>query len=142
MRPFAAQLTLILALKLVVSELDRDAFRRAVKALYCAFRKFLVTSDCRFVFQPYVNEFETQEFLIASRLVIALSAGILDDAQIPQTSYGSCGYLTDSECWSCAAGPDLAWHRCSICRIKNTSKVSGSDSVYLAVRRSFDGLEI
>lgn len=123
--------------ELVVSELDRDAFRRAVKAHIAPF-EIPITSDCRFVFQLYVNEFETQEFLIASRLIIALSARILDSSD-PQTVWAA-EYRLTRNAGAVPLDP-ISLGIGAVSAAKNTSKVSKSDSVYLAVRRLLMGLK-
>ncbi|MEC8694757.1 MAG: hypothetical protein VXX88_06285 [Pseudomonadota bacterium] len=123
--------------KLVVSELDRDVFSRAVKAHIAPF-EIPVTSDCRYVFQLYVNEFETQEFLIASRLVIALSASILDSAD--SQLVWAAEYRLTQNAGALPLDP-ISLGIGAVSAAKNTSKNSRSDSVYLAVRRLLMGLK-
>ena len=123
--------------ELVVSDLDRDVFSRAVKA-HIAPYEIPVTSDCRLVFQLNVNEFETQEFLIASRLVIALSASILDssDSQLVWAAE----YRLTQNAGALPLDP-ISLGIGAVSAAKNTSKNSRSDSVYLAVRRLLMGLK-
>ncbi len=123
--------------ELVVSELDRDVFSRAVKAHIAPF-EIPVTSDCRFLFQLYVNEFETQEFLIASRLIIALSATIKDSSD-SQTVWAAEYRLTQNA----GAVPldPISLGVGAVSAAKNTSKDSKTDSIYLSVRRLLMGLE-
>ena len=123
--------------ELVVSELDRDVFRRAVKAHIAPF-EIPITSDCRFVFQLYVNEFETQEFLIASRLIVALSASIVDSSD-SQTVWAA-EYRLTRNAGAVPLDP-ISLGIGAVSAAKNTSKVSRSDSVYLAVRRLLMGLK-
>lgn len=123
--------------ELIVSELDRDVFRRAIKAHISPF-EIPVTSDCRFIFQLYVNEFDTQKFLIASRLVIALSASILDSSD-SQTVWAA-EYRLTRNAGAVPLDP-ISLGIGAVSAAKNTSKDSRNDSVYLAVRRLLMGLK-
>ena len=63
---------------LLVSDVERDVFKRAVIS-HLAPTQFPVKEECRFAFQLEVEEYDVQAFLVASRLIISLSAGIEDD---------------------------------------------------------------
>lgn len=123
--------------ELVVSELDRDVFSRAVKAHIAPF-EIPVTSDCRFAFQLNVNEFETQEFLIASRLIIALSASIVDSSD--SKIVWAAEYRLTQNAGAVPLDP-ISLGIGAVSAAKNTSKDSKSDSIYLAVRRLLMGLK-
>ena len=123
--------------ELLVSKLDRDVFSRAVIAHIAPFQ-IPVMSDCSFVFQLHVNEFQIQEFLIASRLIIALSATI-EDSSDSQTVWGA-EYRLTQNAGALPLDP-ISLGVGAVSAAKNTSEDSRSDSVYLAVRRLLMGLE-
>ena len=123
--------------ELLVSKLCRDVFSRAVIAHIAPFQ-IPVMSDRRFVFQLHVNEFQIQEFLIASRLIIALSATI-EDSSDSQTVWAA-EYRLTQNARALPLDP-ISLGVGAVSAAKNTSEDSRSDSVYLAVRRPLMGLE-
>jgi hypothetical protein len=63
---------------LSVSDVERDVFKRALIA-HLAPTQFPTTEECRFAFQLEVEEYDIQTLLVASRLIVSLSAEIADN---------------------------------------------------------------
>ena len=63
---------------LSVSDVERDVFNRAVIA-HLAPIQIPIKEECRFAFQLQVAEYDIQTLLVASRLIVSLSAEIADD---------------------------------------------------------------
>lgn len=121
---------------LSVSDVERDVFKRAVIA-HLAPAQFPVKEGCRFAFQLEVAEYDIQTLLVASRLVVSLSAEIADN--LGQKPVWAARYRLTQNAGAIPLDP-ISMSVGAIAAAKNSSKHNKADGVYLAVRRLLMGL--
>jgi len=119
-----------------VSDVERDVFNRAVIA-HLAPIQFPVREECRFAFQLEVEEYDIHSFLVASRLIVSLSAEIADN--LDQNLVWAAKYRLTQNAGAVPLDP-VSLGVGAVAAAKNSSKHNKADGVYLAVRRLLMGL--
>jgi len=122
---------------LSVSDVERDVFERALIA-HLAPIQFPTTEECRFAFQLEVEEYDIQTLLVASRLIVSLSAEIADN--LDQNPVWAARYRLTQNAGAIPLDP-ISMGFGAVAAAKNSSKHNKADGVYLAVRRLLMGLE-
>jgi hypothetical protein len=121
---------------LSVSDVERDVFNRAVIA-HLAPIQIPIKEECRFAFQLQVAEYDIQTLLVASRLIVSLSAEIADD--FDQSPVWAAQYRLTQNAGAIPLDP-ISMGFGAVAAAKNSSKHNKADGVYLAVRRLLMGL--
>ncbi len=122
---------------LSVSDVERDVFNRAVIA-HLAPIQIPMKEECRFTFQLQVAEYDIQTLLVASRLIVSLSAEIADD--LDQSLVWAARYRLTQNAGAIPLDP-ISMGFGAVAAAKNSSKHNKADGVYLGVRRLLMGLE-
>lgn len=120
-----------------MSVVERDVFSKALTA-HLAPLQYPITPECGFNFHLDVAEYNTQDFLVASRLVVSLSAKIRDS--VGSDVIWAAEYRFAQNAGAIPLDP-ISLGIGAVSAARNRSKDSRTDGVYLAVRRLLTALE-
>ena len=114
-----------------LSQVDQDVFSRATRA-HLAPLEYPITPDCSHQFQLRVNQYNVQDFVVASRLIVDLSG------EVRESSDGrviwSADYRLTQNAGSIPLDP-ISLGMGAVSAANNSSEMSQENGIYLATRR-------